>query len=1042
MLLRRVLALVVFLIGAPSAWAQSPSEWAQRVDYEMDIRLDTETHRVDGHQVLRYTNNSPDTLRTVYYHLYFNAFQPESMFAERHRQLPDPDGRTVPRIFHLDPDEQGWHKIESLTQDGEPVSYEVTETVMRVELDTPIPPGATSTFEMDYRSQVPLQTRRSGRNSRGDSVDYTMTQWYPKMAEYDERGWHANFYVNREYYAPYGSFDVEITLPASYTVGATGVLQNPEAVGHGYDMDGNGTWRPSGPVADGDSLTWHFTAQNVHNFAWSADPDYVHDKVEEDGTTHHILYKPEVADQWSRLRNVMPELTRFFSDEYGAYKYPQMTVAQGGDGGMEYPMFTVVSSYNRPEFEERSSFRSVLGTTVHEFAHMWYYAMLGSNEADYAWMDEGFTSYATTEGMAHLSGQENPSHTAAAQSEAQIQRMGLAEPRSTPADWFQTNTAYGVASYPGGEMVVDMLGYVIGEEQRDDWLKRYYRARTFQHPDPLDLELFAEQESGLMLDWYFWQFTRSTRTVDDAIDDLEQTATPKGYRASFSLERKGDAILPHDVKLTLEDGSTQWVHVPLASTHGHKPVPADWIVADPWRWVVPEKTITVNVPSPVESATVDPEGRTPDVNRLNNTTSLPLTTRFLRAPQSDWFNYELGVRPQALYAKDFGFGIGVQTRGQYFQGSRRFRGTLTLWPEVLFADSDDPSLGFVGNNETGTLADGIDYELSYEHPFHLVGPQSNVEVASVKQLGVLENRLSLHAPLQAPLSEGEDLLQFSFLHQLNLNDRVFGLTRVTPSQNVNQAPFLVNPWNQAHAVSARADYSHNRGGHAIEAFAELGGSLRGGRALDEASRISVLGYKSSDLGPIVGTANARFGLGADGLFGHKQFQLGGRSLENQWRDDAYRQLTSGFERPIQGAHLVGFGPSGPVAYLRSERAGAERGFSGENVLSARVSFRGAPFPNVPGLSPLELSVFSGGGTVWNDGTFLAGFETDDLVGDAGFGARYHVSRIPGIERWSAQSDVLEDLKLVAKFPVWASNPELIQRGQDDWSFRWLFGVEL
>jgi len=1046
---RFALTVVLLSLLAGPAQAQAPEHWSQRVEYEMDVRLDTETHRVDGHQVLTYTNNSPDTLRTVYYHLYFNAFHPESMFAERHRHLPDPDGRTVPRIFNLEPDEQGWYEIESLAQDGEAVSYNVTETILKVDLASPIPPGTSTTFEMEYRSQVPLQTRRSGRDSRGDSIDYTMTQWYPKMAEYDERGWHANFYVNREYYAPYGSFDVEITLPAEYTVGATGVLQNPDEVGRAYALDGTNSWQPSDGRPDADSLTWHFTAENVHNFAWSADPDYVHDKVVQDGTTHHILYKPDVADTWSRLKNAMPELTRFFEEEYGAYDYPQMTVAQGGDGGMEYPMFTVVSSYDGPAFEEKSSFRSVLGTTVHEFAHMWFYSMLGSNEADYAWMDEGFTSYATTEGMAHLAEQDEVSHTGAARAEAQVQRMGLAEPRSTPADWFQTNTAYGVASYPGGEMVVDMLGYVIGDEQRDDWFKRYYRERKFQHPDPFDLELFAEQESGLMLDWYFWQFTHSAREVDDAIGDLEQTETPEGVEASFTLERKGEAVLPHDVKLTLEDGSTQWVHVPLASMHGHKPVPDDWIVAEPWRWVAPEKTVTVNVPAPVETATIDPEGRTPDTNRLNNTTDFPLTTRFLRAPESDWFNYELGLRPQFLYAADFGFGAGVQARGQYFLGDHALRATITLWPEVLGTGSDDPSLRddleTVGDNEAGTLADGIDYELRYERPFSPFGTRSTVEASSMKKLGVLENRLSFWTPLQSPLADTEHELRFSFLHQLNLNDRVFGLNRIDVSDQPD-APerlesVLINPWDEAHTASARIDYIRADGEDQLQAFVELGGSLRDD-GLDQASRFSLLGQKKADLGPVTSTAAARFGLGAENLIRHKRFQLGGRTLEDEWRSDAFRQISSGFERPVQKANFVGFGPSGPVAYLRSGRPDFRRAAFGSNVLSARLSFGTHPVPGVTPLSPLRVSVFSGGGTAWSDGTFLAGFETDDLVGDAGFGASYDVSAIPGIGRWTAQSDVLQGLKLVAKFPVWASDPQFIEAGEDNWSFRWLLGIDL
>lgn len=1057
----------VTLLCVSAALGQSPNQWQQHVDYDMDIRLNTETHRVDGHQQLTYTNNSPDTLHTVYYHLYFNAFHPESMFAERHRHLPDPDGRTVPRIYNLAPDEQGWHEIESLTQDGTSVSYEINDTVMRVDLAEPIPPGTSTTFEMDYRSQVPLQTRRSGRDSRGDEIDYTMTQWYPKIAEYDERGWHANFYVNREYYAPYGEFDVEITLPAEYTIGATGVLQNPKEIGHGYDIEGNGTWRPSDGLPDADSLTWHFTAEDVHNFAWSADPDYIHDKVAQDGTTHHILYKPEVAEQWRPLKEDMPTITAFFSEEFGDYAYPQMTVAQGGDGGMEYPMFTVVSSYDGPAFEEKSSYPSVLGTTVHEFAHMWYYSALGSNEADYAWMDEGFTSYATTEGMAHLANRP-ANHTGARRSVVTMHKMGLAEPFSTPADWFETNLAYGISSYPGGQMLVDMMGYVIGNEQRDQWLKRYFREREGMHPDPFDLELFAEQESGLMLDWYFSQFTRTTRTVDDAIADLDQQKTGEGVEVDLTLKREGSIRIPQDVKLILADGSTQWLNVPLASMHGHKPVPNDWIVTDPWPWVAPKTTVTVTVPTRVETAVIDPNGETPDLNRLNNSTSLPLNTRFLRAPQSRWSHYELGVRPLASYAHNFGFGGGVQVRGQYFRGERQLRGMFTLWPEVLFSGGDDPDLIddtgsspiFLADPDTGSWFNGLDYEFRYEHPFDPFGARATVALSATKHLGVLENRLSFRAPLRSPLTEMSERLRFSLVQQLNPTDRTYGLSRAASERVIcdidgcspTTQTRLANPWGESHAVSARLDYTVTNGGDRVQAFAELGGTLRAsesraladqfgrGRAFGQASRIGLTVQETRPLGPLTGQANAHIGLGADGLLPHKRFALGGQPLEQQWRNDTYRQASAAFEQPVSDGHLVGFGPAGPVAYLRA--ASGRLGLTGENIVAGRLSLGGTPFSTVNALSPLHLSVFSGIGTTWDDGAFWPGFDADDLKADAGIGARYSISDIPHLDRWTAQSDVLQGLDVVAKFPVWASDPDLIEDSTDEFEFRWLIGVEL
>ena len=1034
---RLIPLLAAALIFVLPAFGQSSSQWQQHVDYEMDLRLNTETHRVDGYQRLTYTKNSPDTLRTVYYHLYFNAFQPTSMMAERNRQLADPDGRTVPRIFNLAPDEQGWYKIESLAQDGEPVPYDVTDTVMRVDLADPILPDESTTFVMNYRSQVPLQTRRSGRNSRGDSIDYTMTQWYPKMAAYDERGWHANFYINREYYAPYGEFDVEITLPAEYTIGATGVLQNPEEIGHGYDIDGNGSWRPSDGLPDADSLTWHFTAENVHNFAWSADPDYIHDKVTADGTTHHILYKPEVAEQWRRLKKDMPELTRFFSQEYGDYPYPQMTVAQGGDGGMEYPMFTVVSSYNRPVFEEKTSYRSVLGTTVHEFAHMWYYSALGSNEADYAWMDEGFTSYATEEGIAHL--MDRPAdHTGNRRSVVLMHKLGLAEPFSTPADWFSTNAAYGITSYPGGAMLVDMMGYVIGDEQRDQWLKRYFREREGMHPDPYDLELFAEQESGLMLDWYFYQFTRSTRTVDDAIANLDQRRTGEGVEVNLTLKHEGSIRMPQDVKLTLADGSTQWLNVPLASMHGHKPVPDDWIVTEPWPWVAPKKTITVTVPSRVETAVIDPNGETPDVNRLNNSTTLPLKTRFLRAPRSNWSHYELGVRPLFSYAHDFGFGGGVQVRGQYFRGERRLRATVTLWPEVLFSSGDDPALmGSPGPlpgprsrpyTDTGSWFDGLDYELSYVLPVQSLGNQASMTATFTKKLGLMENRMMLERSFGSPLEDGSQHASVALVHQFNLSDRVFR----------SYSPF--NPFQENHLLSARLQYAAGQGRDQLVATAELGGSvwqIPDRRDAPSANQFSLAATKSLDAGLLTLDASVQFNWANRFLAFYKRPQLGGLSFEEQWQQDAFRSVAATFERPLDSAHLTAFGPAGPVAYLRNDAGTASSDLVGGNLLAGRLTASVQPFPNISLAAPFRLSAFSGIGETWDEGAFLAGFSTEALRADAGVGVSYNLANVRALGRWTRQSDVLSGLDLTARFPVWAHEPDLT----DPFAFRWLIGVQ-
>jgi hypothetical protein len=361
-------------------------------------------------------------------------------------------------------------------------------------------------------------------------------------------------------------------------------------------------------------------------------------------------------------------------------------------------------------------------------------------------------------------------------------------------------------------------------------------------------------------------------------------------------------------------------------------------------------------------------------------------------------------------------------------------------------------LPLLNDDDPGTWVDGLDYEFSFERPFDPFGARATVSLSATKHLGVLENRLTFRAPLRSPLVDTNERLRFSLTQQLNPSDRVYGLARTemtlqnAQGQNQTNTTSTTNPWGQSHAVSARLNYTKARGGDRVSAVAELGGTLRAfdsdalpGR-FDQASRVSLTAQETGTIGAFTSQANVQFGLGADGLLPHKRFVLGGRSLEAQWRNDTYRQSSAAFEQPVVDAHLVGFGSAGPVAYLRPSTGGFD--LTGENVVAGRLSLGGTPFSTVNALSPLRLSVFSGIGTTWSEGAFLSGFAADDLKADAGFGASYDVSALPHLGRWTAQSDFLRDLKIVSKFPVWASDPAAIRGSSEEFEFRWLIGIEL
>jgi hypothetical protein len=1076
--MHRLFLPVLALLLGPAAVAQQAAPWQQEVAYDMDIHLAADRHQLTGTQRLVYTNNSPDTLRQVFYHLYFNAFQPTSMMAERNRHLPDPDRRVVPRIFELGPDEIGWYDIRSLSQDGESVPFDVDDTVMRVDV-RPIPPGASTTFEMTFRAQVPLQTRRSGRDSR-EGIDFTMTQWYPKMAAYDDIGWHADPYVGREFYAPFGTFDVRLTLPADYVVGATGVLQNPEAVGHGYDRaPGAGLASASpAPGPDGtppDSLTWHFRAENVHDFAWTADPDYLHVQHlvsdvpgRAEPVRLHFLFQPDVAETWAALPEQTAELLRFFSAQYGPYAYPQFTVAQGGDGGMEYPMFTAITGRRSP--------RSLLGVTAHEFAHMWFYGMVATNENDFAWMDEGFTSFASHAGSAHVlsEGTAGPvSYAYVRERIATLQLLGLYERPNKPADWFDTNLAYGGASYTAGAALADLLGYVIGDAERDAFLREYVARYTFGHPYPADVMSVAQDVSGLQLDWLFEQFLTGAVRYDYGVDDLTAEPTADGVRSTIRLRRHEPGVLPVDVWLRYDHGTEEMVTVPLSVMEGHKPVPPDWTVAEPWAWTTPTYDLVVERPSRVVEAVVDPERRMLDLDPSNNRVLRggPDVPRefagFFRTPEPQRAALTYAVSPIALYAHDYGVGVGGQLRAALPNRRGSLQLGVTVWPEVV-ADEDrgfddpgfEPAPGTpdFGLERDASPFDGIDYSAVYTRN-RVLGPLDELRFSAEKHLGIMENRVAFTKVLGAypVLRDWDHTLTLTLAHQNRTSDRAFEDFDPLVTFAEDDTFGADTGFDDAHVLSARLDYRVGDEASEIAAFLEVGGGLGesefvSGDGAFNANRFHVTATKAGSVGPFTGLARFALGVGGEQLAPQKWFGLGAASVESRWRSDAYRVLVAAPDDPQDDFHFFAFSGVGPVAYLLGEPylpvadeivQRSPYPTTGTKLIAGTLALRSG-LPRVPGLdptwqallAPLEFEVFSGFGSL-SPGVHFS----SDFVADAGIGVQYDVGALRLPRGLVAQSDVLSGLRLVAKFPVWASDPDQLGPDADAFAFRWLVGIE-
>ena len=331
--IRRVVFQAFFLLGAASmlmaqekANRSDNERWQQRVNYYMEIDMNVETNRFQGVQKLDYTNNSPEDLNMVFYHLYFNAFQPGSMMDVRSRTIQDPDRRVGDRISKLSDDEIGYQKIFSLKKDGIDLQYEVVGTILEVKLDSPIKPGQTVTFDMTFEGQVPVQIRRTGRDN-AEGIRYSMAQWFPKMAEYDYQGWHADEYIGREFYGVWGDFELKLSIDKDYVVGGTGYLQNPLEIGHGYENPGDNV---NQKIVDG-KLTWHFIAPDVHDFMWAADPEYLHNKLTmKNGTVLHFFHQEgQNSDNWEKLRPLTEMSFEYANKYFGQYPYKQFSVIHG-----------------------------------------------------------------------------------------------------------------------------------------------------------------------------------------------------------------------------------------------------------------------------------------------------------------------------------------------------------------------------------------------------------------------------------------------------------------------------------------------------------------------------------------------------------------------------------------------------------------------------------------------------------------------------------------------------------------------------------------
>ncbi|MEO7976669.1 M1 family metallopeptidase [Flavobacterium sp.] len=621
--MKKIILLSFFGFGLQISFSQNTSYWQQHADYKMEVSMDIKSYQYKGKQELVYSNNSSDTLKKVYYHLFFNAFQPGSEMDARLHFIKDPDGRMVnkvkgadgkeikqSRIETLKPNEIGFLKITNFKQDGVTAQTRTSGTILEVTLSKPILPNSKSTFSLDFDGQVPVQIRRSGRNN-SEGVALSMSQWYPKLAEFDFEGWHADPYIAREFHGVWGNFDVKITIDKDYTIGGSGYLQDKNEIGHGYEDKGVTVTYPK----KAKTLTWHFIAPNVHDFTWAADKEYTHDIVKGPNDVDlHFFYKnnPKTTENWKQLQPLMVKVMDFYNQKVGQYPYKQYSFIQGGDGGMEYAMCTLILG--------NGTLEGVLGTATHELGHSWFQHILASNESKHPWMDEGFTTYIEDIALNELKGDKKAVNPFKGNYAAyfSLVNSGKEQPQTTHGDRYDENRPYSISSYIKGSIFLSQLEYVIGKENTDATLKRYFNDFKFKHPTPNDIKRSAERVSGAELDWYLTDWAQTANTIDYGIKDVADN----NGKTSVALERLGRMPMPIDLTVEYTDGTSESFYIPLRMMNFIKPNPnpdTKRTVLQDWAWAQSNYSFTIDKnKSAIKKITIDSSGLMADVKAGNN----------------------------------------------------------------------------------------------------------------------------------------------------------------------------------------------------------------------------------------------------------------------------------------------------------------------------------------------------------------------------------------------------------------------------------------
>lgn len=807
--------------------------WQQDVHYRIDATIDETDHRIDGKQKLEYWNNSPDTLHFVYFHLFQNAFVKGS-----HLHRLEEQNKVKLRLGKKEAAGKGI-EIDQISTDGQPLRTELDNTILKVYLNRPLLPGAKTRIDINFTTHYDrgATRRRMQMYDAWGFMHYNGVQWFPKICVYDKKfGWDTYQHLNKEFYADFGSYDVNLDFPSNYIVEATGVLVNraevlPRDLREKLDIKNfaNKPWNepPSTiiPYKKGERKVWRFHADNVHDFAFTADPSYRISTTYWNGVECVGLAQEPHASGWQNSAEYVAKIIKTFSEDIGMYAYPKMIAADANDG-MEYPMLTLDGG-RAPGYN---------GLLVHEIGHNWFYGMVGSNETYRAAMDEGFTQFLTAWGLGKIDGPTNLAPKIKGNWKSKFTEPTRVVDKSVfnayhfdalNRDEVQLNThsddfgsalghggGYRLVYYKTAAMLYN-LQYTLGDSLFSAAMKNYFNQWKIAHPYFEDFRNSIIGFTKVDLNWFFDQWFETTKTIDYSVKNIRKIPHTDSFAITF--KRKGEMQMPIDFTITAKDGKQYDYTIP--NTWFAKNSSA--VTLDKWYgWdkLYPTYTAKIQVPSGLKHVQTDTSKRLVDVNMLNNYKTrcapfspLAISLKLDGGVANPWDRqrYRLYARPDLWWNAVDGVKLGLHVEGDYMFTLHKLEATV-LWNTHV--GQQDPYLVFTNQSWYEKYAP-FNYSVNYSTPFSIKNPKFKGFVNSRFLDGLwshrggmqwqkdLKNTLELSAQtMWRPLGFDRDYLLFG---------REWSSQRALPNSSINASwthQYQYKNGNGRYKLSVRAPF--------------------------------------------------------------------------------------------------------------------------------------------------------------------------------------------------------------------------------------------